>query len=397
MTPPGNSSTAPLNSRFKLSQSGSLFLDVVRFLAALAVLVHHFVDLRFSVGWGNIGALGHQAVCVFFVLSGFVIRFISVTRVDTPMQYAIDRVSRIYSVVLPALLFTVVCEAIAKTVHPAAYALMTDHVVWRLLPAQIVANVTFLAQCWGYGIDPLSNVSFWSLSYECIYYLLYLLIHYRIRNGLLWSILVLLIAGPNIALLAPIWLLGSLTCDLYLALSRRGSGQWLAGLLLAAILVLLGAARHWLVALLQATDHDARTLWLAQLMSGSRLFPYLRYNGRIPWLSEASLSYYLVGAVTAAAILFGLLFLDRHHPSLPPAVTRWTRLIADSTFTLYLFHMPMLVLIAVLVGHPISSGLASFLSLFAIVASTVPIAIYLDTLKGLMRTALRRRFASHTA
>ena len=50
---------------------------------------------------------GNTAVCVFFVLSGFVMRYVTVTRVTTGRAYWIDRVSRMYSVVIPALLFTV--------------------------------------------------------------------------------------------------------------------------------------------------------------------------------------------------------------------------------------------------------------------------------------------------
>lgn len=87
--------------------SGSILLDIVRFAAAIAVAVGHFTSSTFSTHWPYLINLAFGAVAVFFVLSGFVIRLISITRLMTATEYAIDRVSRIYSVLLPAALLTI--------------------------------------------------------------------------------------------------------------------------------------------------------------------------------------------------------------------------------------------------------------------------------------------------
>lgn len=55
----------------KIPAGLSLYLDAVRFLAALVVLLHHTWPLLFPdfpLPWP-----GHSAVVVFFVLSGYVI------------------------------------------------------------------------------------------------------------------------------------------------------------------------------------------------------------------------------------------------------------------------------------------------------------------------------------
>src|SRR5438093_211100 len=69
----------------RLSNRGSIFLDLLRGLSALAVMVGHLRGL-FFVSFGDVQAptllvsivyfltsLGHEAVIVFFVLSGYFI------------------------------------------------------------------------------------------------------------------------------------------------------------------------------------------------------------------------------------------------------------------------------------------------------------------------------------
>src|SRR5579864_6899404 len=82
----------------------SLYLDLVRVSAALVVLYSHtnarLLTTRVLPG----ELLGHSAVVVFFVLSGFVIAYITDTKEKTPADYAASRLARIYSVAVPALL-----------------------------------------------------------------------------------------------------------------------------------------------------------------------------------------------------------------------------------------------------------------------------------------------------
>lgn len=352
--------------------------------------------LSMELRWG---ILAHAAVCVFFALSGFIIRFITVTRIDSPLDYSIDRVSRIYSVALPAILFTALSILFASAIHPTAFAQLSDFAGWGHTAMQFAMNLTWTAQCWGYNIFPPDNAPFWSLSYECIYYAAYALIFYSARRSGLWVALLLLLGGPSIAFLFPVWLIGAYACDLYLHLRNRANAVLLSGSALAVLLAVLALARHPILAFLHWTDVTHRSVWLTHLIERHISFaPHLLDKENfIPWLIEASPSYYLIGIVTSAIILFGMLALDRYHPELSPIVTRYTRLIADSTFALYLFHTPAVMLVDVIVGHSVHDDHTATMMMIAIPLAIIPVAVTLDHLKRWMRSRLYQRFAPHPA
>ena len=118
-------------------------------------------------------AHGYMAVDFFFVLSGFVIRFVTLNRAETGRAYALDRASRLYSVVLPALMLTVGLEAAALWLAPAAYHRVSTPYLWHDVPGQLLGSLTFTSGWWGVGLPPLSNGAFWSLTFEAVYYALY--------------------------------------------------------------------------------------------------------------------------------------------------------------------------------------------------------------------------------
>jgi peptidoglycan/LPS O-acetylase OafA/YrhL len=57
-------------------------------------------------------------VDVFFVLSGFVIAFVTTERESDGRSFAIARLARVYSVALPALVVTFVLDAIGRSIKP---------------------------------------------------------------------------------------------------------------------------------------------------------------------------------------------------------------------------------------------------------------------------------------
>src|SRR5438270_9524015 len=102
----------------------SLHLDLMRGAAALAVFVSHFGLHRISGGlFWQAQPYGHDAVILFFVLSGYVIAWVAERREPDLRAYAVNRLSRLYSVVVPAILLTVIADAIGQRVGPAVYAL----------------------------------------------------------------------------------------------------------------------------------------------------------------------------------------------------------------------------------------------------------------------------------
>jgi peptidoglycan/LPS O-acetylase OafA/YrhL len=371
----------------KLTQGGSFLLDIVRFSAAVAVFASHFLSILPGV---PMVAIGHEAVWIFFVLSGFVIRFITVTRRGTVREYAIDRASRIYSVVLPSLLFAFAMEAVAHGVllHGGMDPLSGPH-AWAWMMAQFATSMTATATCWGYEVLPVWNSPLWSLSYEVMYYAMYAVVFFRVRGRWFWLTLLALVAGPSVVLMGLVWWLGCGLCDLYLILRRRADG--LRAGLVATACVLLGIAAMWRVIArwMVATDDLHRNAWITGLMAG-RLPKFLVVDGVVPWLSRASLVGLVIGLGSGALLLSAMLLMDRFLPDLPPKQTEVVRVVADSTFALYLFHLPLLQLIEVVVPRLAPSAAGQILLLVGIPAVMVPVAMGLDRFKLVLRRELRR-------
>ncbi len=68
-----------------------------------------------------IGNAGEEAVIVFFVLSGLVISVSAEKRHHDVTSYGIARLARLWSVVLRALLLTVVCDIVGQHTAREAY------------------------------------------------------------------------------------------------------------------------------------------------------------------------------------------------------------------------------------------------------------------------------------
>jgi len=111
----------------ELSQEASVFLNLVRFAACEMVVVGHFLtkyqptfgEPTFKVG----SSLGGVAVFLFFALSGLRICYSLANKLRTPeyrfRDYFVDRFSRIYSGLVPALFIGAV---IAAAIYVTNYA-----------------------------------------------------------------------------------------------------------------------------------------------------------------------------------------------------------------------------------------------------------------------------------
>ena len=77
-----------------MNKAFSIYLDLVRFLAACLVYVSHTNLRLLSTEIVPISSYGRSAVTVFFVLSGFVIAYITDTKETKWTVYAASRLSR---------------------------------------------------------------------------------------------------------------------------------------------------------------------------------------------------------------------------------------------------------------------------------------------------------------
>jgi peptidoglycan/LPS O-acetylase OafA/YrhL len=148
----------------------SLYLDFLRLIAALEVFAYHLCGLP-NTGlhramWND---FGHDAVTIFFVLSGFVIPYAARSREPDPRGFAIARLTRIYSVAIPCLALTYVFDRIGHGVDPALYIGLspTGSPLLRLGIGAVMLNETWVS------VQMLSNTPYWSISYEFWYYVIF--------------------------------------------------------------------------------------------------------------------------------------------------------------------------------------------------------------------------------
>jgi peptidoglycan/LPS O-acetylase OafA/YrhL len=309
----------------------SLYLDVVRFAAALTVFIEHLREhtkIGFAAFWGahpfwysHWFPFSQTAVTVFFVLSGYVIAHVLATREKTPVDYAASRLARLYSVVLPALLLTAVCNYLIELKYPIAFQAFQSGGTAGVTLSYVGAAV-FVNGSWLWPDIELPNTPFWTLSLEAFYYLsIAILVFARGRGRILSIFVLILIVGPTMVLLAPTWLLG------YLAYH---------------------VSRRW-----QASARSAIPLWLVSLV----LLPLcsfieLHLREHLTFLRTPDQAIGALLAAYAAATCFAVnvlafnAFSDRTEPFLAPiaAVIRW---LGSITFALYLFHQPLLSLFTV--------------------------------------------------
>jgi peptidoglycan/LPS O-acetylase OafA/YrhL len=309
----------------------SLYLDIVRFAAALTVFIEHLKEHTkngFAAFWGahpfwysHWFPFSQTAVTVFFVLSGYVIAHVLATRESMPADYAASRLARLYSVALPALLLTALCNFLITLKYPMAFQALESLGTTRVALSYL-GTAVFVNGSWLWPDIELPNTPFWTLSLEAFYYLgIAILVFARGRGRILSILVLILIAGPTMALLAPTWLLGYLAYHV----SRR----WPAGARSAIPL--------WLV-----------SLPLIPLCS----FIEFHFREHLTFLRTPDQAIGALLAAYAAAICFAVnvlafnAFSDRAKPFLVPieAVIRW---LGSMTFALYLFHQPLLSLFTV--------------------------------------------------
>ena len=355
-TTPGPFVTGPL----------STCLDLVRFAAALVVLVCHAAQAKLYAGWfPDIPLAQHYAVVVFFVLSGLVITTSVQARPTTFTRYAIARAARILPVSLAALAFSTLAFAVVTALGGSAQHTDTYGVLsWRgtILP------LLFLSESpWGEG--PVWNPPYWSLCYEVWYYALFgaaVLLRGQARIAAL--AIFALLAGPRILLMLPVWLVGVV---LVLTPQARRAGP-LAG----ALLVAGGLAGAW--------------LHTTALMPGLHLMRSLAG----PWGNQLSFSRFalsdLLLALAVAAIFAGLRPLVTRWPAPWQALAAPARLLAGFSFTLYLFHWPLLLLAKTLGLTAGASGPGFLLEILILLGISYAISLLTEQQRHRVRGWLER-------
>jgi peptidoglycan/LPS O-acetylase OafA/YrhL len=316
--------------------SASVLLDLVRAIAALLVCLEHWRNLLY-VGYRQIAmhrsllavpyvmtGAGHQAVVIFFVLSGYLISgsiFRMTQRGEWSWKlYLTHRLVRLWIVLVPALLLGALLDNLGVQLHlaPALYAGQTGtHMLGDIaksfrLPiffGNLFFLQTILVPAFG------SNGPMWSLANEFWYYVLFPCAFLALRKGTsvgarILNILVFLLCarfvGRDILQLFPLWLLGTLL----------------------------------------AVVPDPRSSAAIRTLAAVLYFPLLFLLAKSSTV-QGVLSDYILGVAT---VLFLWLLLGAKGTAPVNVGVHLARVGARFSYTLYLVHVPFLVLLTALIA-----------------------------------------------
>ena len=303
------------------SYQHSVLISALRSLAALQVVAAHlrgelfpslktvadpslwYQALAFFTGFS------HIAVVIFFLLSGWLVGGSLLNKLGEPncmLSYAIDRLTRMWIVLVPAFVLTLAIGTITQTVDPGRISYAPD-------------NEYSWSTFWGnlFGLQGMAvprfggNFSLWSLANEMWYYALFPLLLLPVIGqrgstkvaGLAACAVIGYLLLFDIMLYFVIWLLGVLFSRIRIDMSR------VARLLL--IVVLIGLA------------------------------VYFRMKGSIGTLVAATFAEDLLFSVLFLCLLSSLQFpADRAR--IDNRLANIAGLLAPFSFTLYVIHYPLI-------------------------------------------------------
>ncbi len=367
------------HGNFAQDQAHSMLIALLRGLAAIEVAAAHlrahvFPGLR-SVADPSLAfqalafftGFAHQAVVIFFVLSGWLVGGSLLNKLNDPRaieSYAIDRMTRLWIVLIPVFLLTLLFALFTENVHPAAagFELANEYsfasFIGNLLGLQTMAVLPFGG-----------NFPLWSLANETWYYVLFPLLAIGWRGpapatrigAALLALLVMVSVAPAITLYFSIWLLGA-------ACSR----------------IRIDAGRA------------ARVLFFVIFAA---LAVYFRLRGNNDDMNSDAFLQDLVYSIAF------LLFLGSMQFKLPPAPV-WHRLqrvgevLSSFSFTLYVLHIPLLVTLVHLAAPMVRKGslapndpvdwLVYFGLLFAIILSAYLVHLPFEAQTHRLRRQIKR-------
>lgn len=316
-----------LLSQTNLSQdyNHSVLIAVLRGLAAFEVAAAH---LRAQIFPGLKGmqdptlwyqalafftGFAHQAVVVFFLLSGWLVGGSLLNKLHTRYvmrSYAVDRITRLWIVLIPAFVLSLLIGAYTNAIDPNSVSFASDNeysitsFLGNLFALQDMAVPRF-------G----DNFPLWSLANETWYYVLFPLLvvpftgksmFSRIASAVLCLLVALSLSGP-IMLYFPIWLLGVAFSRLEIAASKMQ--RWMIVCALASIAV------------------------------------YQRLTGNNDKLTDETLVQDVIFSLPFLLLLASLQFKTDARSSAILFAKRVGTLFAGFSFTLYVVHVPFLIIL----------------------------------------------------
>lgn len=312
----------------KISRGFSVYLDLLRGLAATIVLLSHFAYARYTEGKYIIIRelnLGSDAVILFFVISGFVIAYTVEQKDAKAGRYFFQRATRLYSVAIPAIIFTFIFDTMGSNLAPEVYD------GWWYNPSSIFSNLfyglSFSSEWGGNGFRMGTNGPYWSLSYEVAYYILFGVFAFLtgVRRILL-MIFCVVVFGIKALILMPSWLFGVMVYRLLKAKIEINRN----------LLYLMATLPFGIYALMLYGSLPETLMSLSVSTFGQNFIYGLRFSDEFLWNG-------IIGMLFAVQILaMGLLLKDVEWKNSYSKSIRWY---AGASFSIYVIHYSLLLLI----------------------------------------------------
>ena len=303
----------------------SVLISLLRGLAAFEVAAAHlraamYPSLRsvadpsvWFQGFSFATGFAHHAVLVFFVISGWLVGgslLDKIRRPDAVASYAIDRVSRLWTVLIPTFVLTLLFGLGTGVISPKTvdFNLANDHSA-LVFGANLLGLQTIVAPTFG------GNFPLWSLANETWYYVLF-------------PLLVMLFCAPNraqrvacgaafvlLAALLPTAIIGYFTI-------------WLLGVAFSRIRIELSAVQ--------------RFAWLILLAAS---WGYYRLTGDMNGFELTNLLPDLACSFIFVVLLSSLQFKAAATSTLRRPLAKVGSFFADFSFSLYVLHVPLIFLL----------------------------------------------------
>ncbi|WP_334050904.1 acyltransferase family protein [Alteromonas gracilis] len=346
-----------------------MYLDVVRLSASFMVFFSHLVIVGNPLLWRFSVFSGHFAVLVFFVLSGYVIAYVVFDRKESAQKYTINRVVRIYSVVLPALIVTAICFWAVMRFNPRLIDWALSENSGSLY--EYFSVLVMLHQSWQQVSLP-TNAPLWSIAFEVFYYLMFGIMVF-VNGTQKKTVLIIIVAalmGPNILLYFPLWTLGVAT----FFINKRIKLSFIQGALLTAVSV-MG------IATLSLENAVAESAFYSKYVT--ELFTLTSLNAQ----SSNFIRDYAV-AIFICIHFIGTFFMLRERHIFKERLSSLIKKMSAMTFALYVFHLPLLFLLSAFVIPAEQSVMHASLSLLLIPTLIFFISAAIENTKWVYRSAI---------
>lgn len=303
----------------------SILISLLRGLAAIEVAAAHlraamYPGLRavhdpsiWFKGFSFVTGFAHHAVLVFFVISGWLVGGSLLDKLRQPdavSSYAIDRVTRLWTVLIPTFMLTLLFGLVTGILdgHGADFH-STSEYSSVTFAANLVGLQTVTASTFG------GNFPLWSLANETWYYVMFPLLVVLFRGA---GHTQRLAGGATLVLLAallPAAIVG------YFAI-------WLLGVAFSRIRIECSATQ--------------RSGWLVLVAA---LWVYYRVTGDMNAFTLASLLPDLACSLMFLVLLSSLQFKAPATSKLGMPLARVGTFFADFSFSLYVLHVPLMGLL----------------------------------------------------